>query len=280
MGEIIAFLLPPFVATVAIVAIHVYLGIHVIEREVIFVDLALAQIAALGSIVAFVIEPGGPVTHTYTWSILFVILGSAIFSITRVRNQRIPQEAIIGIAYVVATAASIIVADQSAGGAEHIKETLMGAILWVNWGTIIPLVLLYAVIGGLHWLLRARFMKLTEEYRCGEFGKGDRWLDFVFYLTFGLVIVFSVKVAGVLLVFSFLVVPTAISALYATSWLTRLLIGWGVGVVVTLLGLMLSWWVDVPCGPSIVILLGIFLVIAALVRRLIVRSEEDTGTCA
>jgi len=244
MGEIIAFLFPPFVVTLAIVAIHVYLGIHVIEREVIFVDLALAQIAALGSIVAFVIEPGGPVTHTYTWSILFVIIGSAIFSITRVRNQRIPQEAIIGIAYVIATAASIIVADQSAGGAEHIKETLMGAILWVNWGTIVPLALFYAVIAGLHWLLRKRFMALTEEYRNGVFSKGDRWLDFLFYLTFGLVIVFSVKVAGVLLVFSFLVIPTAISALYATSWKIRLLIGWGVGVLVTLLGLMMSWWIS------------------------------------
>ena len=123
-------------------------------------------------------------------------------------------------------------------------------------------------------------MTLTDEYRNGEFQKGDRWLDFVFYLTFGLVIVFSVKVAGVLLVFSFLVVPTAISAFFATSWLTRLLIGWGVGMVVTLLGLMLSWWVDVPCGPSIVILLGIFLVLAAFLRRLIIREKEGTGTCA
>ncbi len=276
MGEIIAFLFPPFVATLAIVAIHVYLGIHVIEREIIFVDLALAQIAALGSIVAFVIEPGGPASHTYTWSILFVIIGSAIFSVTRVRNQRIPQEAIIGIAYVVATAASIIVADQSAGGAEHIKETLMGAILWVNWGTIVPLVILYSVVGGVHWLLRKRFMRLTEEYRDGVFSKSDRWLDFVFYLTFGLVIVFSVKVAGVLLVFSFLVVPTAISALFSTSWKTRLLIGWGIGVLATVLGLMLSWWIDVPCGPNIVILLGIFLLLAAALRPLIAKLAEKS----
>ena len=274
MGEIIAFLFPPFVATVAIVAIHVYLGIHVIEREVIFVDLALAQIAALGSIVAFVIEPGGPVSHVYTWSILFVIIGAAIFSVTRVRDQRIPQEAIIGIAYVFATAASIIVADQSAGGAEHIKETLMGTILWVNWGTIVPLVILYAAIGGLHWLLRGRFMKLTDEYRSGEFDKGDRWMDFLFYITFGLVIVFSVKVAGVLLVFSFLVVPAAISSLFSKSWKTRMLIGWGVGIFVTVLGLMFSWWIDVPCGPSIVILLGIFLLLAASLRPLITKLAK------
>ncbi len=271
MGEIIAFLFPPFVATLAIVAIHVYLGIHVIEREIIFVDLALAQIAALGTIVSFAIEPGGPVGHIYTWSILFVIIGSAIFSVTRARKQKIPQEAIIGIAYVIATAASILVADQTAGGAEHIKETLMGAILWVNWGTIVPLTVLYLVVGGLHWVLRGRFMALTGEYRTGVFSKADRWMDFLFYLTFGLVIVFSVKVAGVLLVFSFLVVPTAISALFATSWKTRLLIGWGVGIVVTMLGLLLSWMIDIPCGPIIVILLGLFLVLAGAVRKFILK---------
>ena len=162
MGEIVSFMFAPFIAMLAIVAIHVYLGIHVIEREVIFVDLALAQIAALGTTVAFVINPGGPAGHIYLWSILFVIIGSVIFSVTRMRNQRIPQEAIIGIAYVIATAATIIVADQSAGGAEHIKETLMGTILWVNWDTIVPLVVLYSAIGILHWLLRKRFMGLTE----------------------------------------------------------------------------------------------------------------------
>jgi zinc/manganese transport system permease protein len=253
----------PFIATLAIVAIHVYLGIHVIEREVIFVDLALAQIAALGTTVAFVLDPGGPTGHIYLWSILFVIVGSVIFSITRVRNQRVPQEAIIGIAYVVATAATIMVADLSAGGAEHIKETLMGTILWVGWDTIVPLVILYIIIGGIHWGLRMRFMKLTGEYREGVFEKGDRLMDFIFYLTFGLVIVFSVKVAGVLLVFSFLVIPAAISALFATDWKTRLLIGWAVGIFVTLLGLALSWFINVPCGPAIVILLGIGLVLAA-----------------
>lgn len=279
MGEIISFMFAPFIAILAIVAIHVYLGIHVIEREVIFVDLALAQIAALGTTVAFVIDPGGPAGHIYLWSILFVVIGSAIFSVTRVRNQRIPQEAIIGIAYVVATAATIMVADLSAGGAEHIKETLMGTILWVSWDTIVPLVILYIVIGGIHWMLRKRFLKLTEEYREGEFQKGDRLMDFLFYLTFGLVIVFSVKVAGVLLVFSFLVVPTAISALYASAWKKRLLIGWGVGIVVTLLGLMLSWFINVPCGPAIVILLGIALVLMASLRRILTgKGKGAVGT--
>ena len=117
-------------------------------------------------------------------------------------------------------------------------------------------------------------MKLTDEYRSGDFDKGDRWMDFIFYITFGLVIVFSVKVAGVLLVFSFLVVPAAISSLFSKSWKTSILIGWGVGILVTMLGLMFSWWIDVPCGPSIVILLGIFLLLAATLRSLITKLAK------
>jgi len=266
MGEFISFMAAPFVATLAIVAIHVYLGIHVIQREIIFVDLALAQIAALGTTVAFFLNPTGPTGHTYLWSLGFVVLGAALFSLTRVRDQRIPQEAIIGITYVMATAAAIIVADQAAGGAEHIKEILMGAILWASWSTIVPLVILYALVGLVHYYFRKRFIAITDNYRAGTFTRADRWWDFFFYLTFGLVIVFSVQVAGVLLVFSFLVVPTAISALYSKSWGARLIIGWLVGLTVTLLGLILSWTMDIPCGPGVVILLGLFLVIMAGVR--------------
>ncbi len=269
MGEIVSFMFAPFIATLAIVAIHVYLGIHVIEREIIFVDLALAQIAALGTTVAFILEIQSEETLSYLFSLGFVVFGSILFALTRVKNQRIPQEAIIGITYVMATAAAIIAADQAAGGAEHIKEVLMGAILWVNWGTIVPLVVLYAVVGVFHYLFRERFMKLTDEYREGEFEKGDRLWDFIFYLTFGLVIVFSVRVAGVLLVFSFLVVPTAISALYTASWRKRLFMGWGIGAAVTILGLVLSYVLDLPAGPSIVLLLGIFLVLMASLRGIL-----------
>lgn len=277
MGEIISFMAAPFVATLAIVAIHVYLGIHVIEREIIFVDLALAQIAALGTTVAFVLNPNGPAGHTYLFSLGFVILGSVLFALTRVRDQRIPQEAIIGITYVMATAAAILVSDQAAGGAEHIKEILMGAILWVSWGTIVPLVILYIAVGVIHYFFRQRFIRLTDSYRSGTFTRADRWWDFLFYITFGIVIVFSVRVAGVLLVFSFLIVPTAISALYSKKWHIRLFIGWAVGIAVTTLGLIVSWTLDVPCGPSVVILLGIFLMLFAGLRRVIAgRSEART----
>jgi zinc/manganese transport system permease protein len=267
MGEVLDFLAAPFVATLFIALMHVYLGIHILKREVIFVDLALAQIAALGATVAFIIGLSPEGGASYLFSLGFVVLGALLFALTRVRQQRVPQEAIIGIAYVVATAASILVADRAAGGAEHIKEMLTGAVLWVRWPSILQIVVVYALVGVFHWIFRDRFVGLTERYHTGVFQKGDRFWDFLFYLTFGLVIVLSVRVAGILLVFSFLVVPTSISFLLTGTFRWQMLIGWGVSAVVTVLGLALSYLLNVPCGPTIVVLLGLGLGVMAIVAR-------------
>ena len=267
MGEILSFMAAPFVATLAIVAIHVYLGLHVIQREIIFVDLALAQIAALGTTVAFILGIHPEQSLSYVFSLGFVVLGAALFAVTRVREQKIPQEAIIGITYAVATAAAVLVADRAPGGAEHIKEILTGAILWVHWPDIARIAVVYVVVGVLHYLFRKRFTQLTDHYRTGALNTRDRWWDFLFYLTFGLVIVLSVRIAGILLVFSFLVVPTSIAALYSNTWSGRLVFGWVVGVIVTVLGLYFSYVWDMPSGPAIVVLLGLFLIALAAGRK-------------
>ena len=267
MGEILSFMAAPFVATLAIVAIHVYLGLHVIQREIIFVDLALAQIAALGTTVAFILGIHPEESLSYVFSLGFVVLGAALFAVTRVREQKIPQEAIIGITYAVATAAAVLVADRAPGGAEHIKEILTGAILWVHWPDIARIAVVYVVVGALHYLFRKRFTQLTDHYRTGALNASDRWWDFLFYLTFGLVIVLSVRIAGILLVFSFLVVPTSIAALYSNTWSGRLVFGWAVGVIVTVLGLYFSYVWDMPSGPAIVVLLGLFLIALAAGRK-------------
>ena len=269
MIEIIAFMAAPFVATIAIALIHVYLGIHILQREVIFVDLALAQIAALGTTVAFFVGLNPEGTASYLFSLGFVVLGAALFSITRVRNQRVPQEAIIGITYVVATAAAILVADRAAGGAEHIKEILTGAVLWVQWPTILQIVVVYVIVGVIHYALRHHFIDLTERYRTGDLRPVDRLWDFVFYLTFGFVIVLSVRVAGILLVFSFLVVPTSVALLFGESWRARMVIGWSLAAVVTVLGLFLSYVLNSPCGPAVVVLLGLSLGVLAIGRALV-----------
>lgn len=270
MGEIIAFMAAPFVATIAIAVIHVYLGIHILKREVIFVDLALAQIAALGTTVGFFIGLNPEGASSYLFSLGFVVLGAALFSVTRVRNQRIPQEAIIGITYVVATAAAILVADRAAGGAEHIKEILTGAVLWVQWPTIFQILVVYAIVGGIHFAVRRHFIDLTERYRTGDLRTIDRLWDFLFYLTFGFVIVLSVRIAGILLVFSFLVVPSSVALLFGDSWRMRMIIGWSVAVVVTILGLFLSYVINAPCGPTVVVLLGLSLGVMAIGKALVV----------
>jgi len=266
MMEIIAFMAAPFVASLAIAAIHVYLGIHILQREVIFVDLALAQIAALGTTVAFIAGVSLDSSLSYIFSFGFVVLGSALFAVTRVRGQKIPQEAIIGITYVVATAASILVADQAAGGAEHIKEMLTGAVLWVNWTTILQLAAVYVVITVIHILFRRQFTGLTQRYREGYLLPGDRWWDFLFYLTFGIVIVMSVRIAGVLLVFSFLVVPSSVSLLFRGDWRGRMYVGWSVAALAALLGMFASYGLNMPCGPAIVVILGLILGAIAVVR--------------
>lgn len=268
MAATLSFMLPPFVATLLVVLIHVYLGLHVIQREIIFVDLALAQIAALGTTVAFLLGIHPEETLSYVFSLAFVILGAGLFTITRTREQRIPQEAVIGIVYAVATAAAVLAADRAPGGAEHIKETLSGTLLWVHWPTIAKMAALYLAVGALHWIFRDRFAALSGKYRTGELTAADRWWDFLFYFTFGVTIVLSVRIAGILLVFCFLLVPTSIAMLLCRTWAQRLLVGWIAGLVVTVVGLSLSYIWDMPAGPAIVVLLGLALSLVALGKAL------------
>jgi zinc/manganese transport system permease protein len=273
-------MLPPMVACLAILAIHAYLGIHVLEREIIFVDLALAQIAALGTTVGFLLGIHLENDLSFLFSFGFVFLGSAIFALTRLRRQVIPQEAIIGIVYAVATAAAILVADKAPGGAEHIKQILTGSILWITWPAIWKILGLYTVVALFHWLFRKKFMLISQDYAnaVAEYGLWVKFWDFVFYITFGLVIVMSVRVAGIMLVFSFLVVPAAISMLFSKRWGTKLLIGWTVGVLSSLSGLYFSFRLDFPSGPTIVCFLGAFLILAGLLKAVLNKPARNGVT--
>ena len=263
-------MLPPLVACMVIVAMHSYLGLHVIAREVIFVDLALAQMAALGATVALLagLHPDSP--GTFLYALGFTSLGAAVFAVTRTDiegKSRVPHEAIIGIVYVVASAAAILLADRSARGGEAIKDILVGSLLWVTWPAIARLAAIYAVIGVLHWVLRHRF--LTISFRPDEaVAKGwrIRWWDFWFYLIFGLVITFSVPIAGVLLVFSFLVVPAAIAFLFTRNLRRLPVVAWTAGAIASAAGIGVSFTYDLPTGPLIVVMFGILLAAAFAVR--------------
>ena len=268
MLDALSFLAAPFAACVILVAALGYLGLHVLLRQVIFVDLALAQIAALGAVVAFFFghEPG--TLPSTLFSLAAATLGAAIFAASRTRRERVPQEAIIGITYVIASAATILIADRAPEGAEHIKELLAGAILWVTWPTVVKVLLVCVAVGLFHYLLRRRFMMISERPDDAfSSGINVRWWDFLFYVTFGVVITVSVEIAGVLMVFAYLVAPAIIALAAADGWASRIVLAWIVGLAASAFGLLASYRWDLPSGPAIVCVLGAFLVLFALWRR-------------
>jgi zinc/manganese transport system permease protein len=268
--------LPPLVACLVIVAIHSYLGLHVIAREIIFVDLSLAQMAALGSAVAILAGTQPDSTTAFVYALGFTTLGAALFSVTRSYEKgRVPQEAIIGIVYVVASAAAILVADRTPRGGEAIKDILVGSLLWVTWPVIIRAALIYVAIGLFHWLLRGRFLTISFHPETAlARGWKIRWWDFLFYLSFGIVITFSVPIAGVLLVFSFLVVPAAIAFQFTRSKGMLAIISWIAGALASAAGLLVSFRYDLPTGPLVVCMFGLLLLLAYGVRRVLgVRTE-------
>jgi zinc/manganese transport system permease protein len=266
-------LLPAFAAGLVLTGMLSYLGLHVVERGVIFVDLSLAQIAALGATVAALFHHDIHSRAAYFYSLGFTFLGAAVFAFSRVhRKTRIPQEAIIGIAYAVAAAAAILAMSKVSGETEHLKEMLVGNILSVSWPEIAKTATLYVAIGALHWLLRKRFLLISlDEAAAERQGLSIRFWDFLFYVTFGFVVTSSVPIAGVLLVFSYLIVPAVSAMLFTNRIGPRLAIGWSMGAIVTALAVYLSYAFDLPTGATIVTTLGAALVLLAGVRGLIRR---------
>jgi zinc/manganese transport system permease protein len=270
--DTLAFLAPPFVASLILTGIHAYLGLHVVERGVIFVDLSLAQFAALGSAVAILIpaldtDPhGAPV---YWMSLGFTMIGAIVFATIRGHRARIPQEAIIGICYAVASAATILAMSKATSETEHLKDMLVGNILAVSWSEVVKTALVYGAIGVFHYVFRKKFLAISMDHE-GEMSKhGTRWWDFLFYASFGFVVTSSVAIAGVLLVFCYLIVPSVAAMLYADRVGTRLALGWSMGTVVSAIGVYLSLVLDLPTGATIVVTFGVVLALMALVRPLI-----------
>lgn len=255
----------PFLACLILIGIHVYFGIHVIEREVIFVDLALAQLAALGRLIAFITGADIYSTGAYILSLLFTFLGAVIFS--RVREKAISQEAIIGIVYAVSAACAILVLDRVPSEAEHIKYMLVGNILFVKWHEIIKIAILYTIIGSFHYFFRDKFLLISLNIKEAKRQNiAVKWWDFLFYVSFGVVITSSVEIAGVLLVFSYLIVPAVCAMLLSPKLKTRLLIGWILGTLTNLFGLYLSAIMDLPPGATIVCSFGPLILATAGIR--------------
>jgi zinc/manganese transport system permease protein len=268
-------LLPAFVASLILTGIHAYLGVHVVERGVIFVDLSLAQIAALGLTVAYL---AGYDVHTsapaYLFSLGFTFVGAAIFAFTRAhRKTRIPQEAVIGIVYAVSAAVAILMMSKATQETEHLKEMLVGNILSVSWHEVGKTAVLYALIGVFHFVFRKRFLLISmNEPEAERQGLNVRFWDLLFYMSFGFVVTSSVAIAGVLLVFCFLIVPSVTAMLFTERLGLRLAIGWGMGALVSAAGVALSFLLDLPTGATIVATFGAALLMVAA-SRVVVRRR-------
>ncbi|HEV7522259.1 MAG TPA: metal ABC transporter permease [Candidatus Angelobacter sp.] len=275
--EILQFLILPFLASLILTGIHAYLGVHVVERGVIFVDLALAQIAALGATTAILIgmDPHG--TGAYWMSLGFTFIGAAIFTFVRSRQKRIPLEAFIGITYAVASAAAIIAMSKATGETEHLKDMLVGNILAVSKHDVLKTALLYGVIGLFHFIFRKKFLAISLGHNTAEPQPelNVRLWDFLFYASFGFVVTSSVAIAGVLLVFCYLVVPSVGAMLFADRIGTRLAIGWTMGTLVSALGCYCSVFFDTPTGATIVCTFGAVLVVMAAVKAVFFRVKQE-----
>src|SRR5204862_3883237 len=266
--EILAFLILPFIASLILTGIHSYLGVHVVERGVIFVDLALAQIAALGATVAVVISMDPHGRTAYWISLGFTFLGAAIFAFARSSRGHIPQEAFIGIAYAVASATAILLMSKATGETEHLKDMLVGNILAVSWPEVRKTAFLYGAIGIFHFIFRKKFLTISMNHsRAEKSGLNVRFWDFLFYASFGFVVTSSVAIAGVLLVFCYLIVPSVGAMLFADRIGTRLAIGWTMGTLVSALGVYLSVVLDLPTGATIVCNFGGVLVVMVFILR-------------
>jgi zinc/manganese transport system permease protein len=267
-------LLPAFVAGLIVTGMLAYLGVHVVERGVIFVDLSLAQIAALGTTVGIL---AGYDMHSdlgHVFSLGFALIGAAVFALSRVhRSTRIPQEAIIGIAYAVAAAASILAMSKATGETEHLKEMLVGNILSVSWTELAKTAGLFVLVGAFHFALRKKFLLISmDEPEAEKQGLSIRLWDFLFYGSFGLVVTSSVPIAGVLLVFSYLIVPAVSAMLFSERLGVRLAIGWSMGAITSAIGVYLSYLWDLPTGATIVTTLGAGLLLLSGVRLLTRRA--------
>jgi zinc/manganese transport system permease protein len=268
-SQVMAVMKWPLVACLLLPGILVYYGLHIIKREVIFVDLALAQVATLGTCVCLWLGHEAEDIHNFFYSLGFTLAGALVFTFTRPsKKARVPQEALIGIVYVVAAAAGILLLSKSPHGKEELQRTLVGDLLTVTPAQIWKTAALYAVIGLVHYIFRKQFIKLSFDHEhADQGGLNVRWWDFLFYALFGLIVTSFVQVGGVLMVFSYLIVPAASAVFLVKSVPAQLLVGWAVATLGSVAGLYWSFQKDLPTGAAIVCALGVVLLGAGLVSK-------------
>ena len=261
-GDLFAILWAPFLMCLVLTGIHAYLGVHVLAREVVFVDIALAQIAALGATAAFLLGWEAHTWESYAFGLSATFLGALVLALTRSRRRHVSQEAVIGVVYAVSSAAAVLLSDRAAHGAEQVRAMLVGNLLAVRGSEVVEVAVLYATIGIVHWLCRRPFFLIsTDPDAAFREGRRVRLWDFLFYASFGVVVTSSVRIAGVLLVFSYLIVPALAGIMLGRTIASKLLIGWGFGTLVSVVGIVASAALDLPTGATVVCAFGLTLVV-------------------
>jgi len=268
MEHLIQLFSQPFLVCLTMVVILGYMGIHVLKREVIFIDIALAQIAAVGAIVAHIaFKAHGDSLFGYSIAFGFTLAASAFYSLVRRKVNQIPLEAVIGVSYAIAAAAALFLVGIAPGGHIHVQHMLAGSILWATWKDFLLCMFVFSAVGLCFYIFRQPFKEISDNYETA-IKKGTKvvWWDFLFYALFGIVITLAVRIGGVVVIFAFLIIPATISALFSSSWGRRLVSSWAVGIGATITGILFADRFDFSIGSAISLFLGVALVIAGLSR--------------
>jgi zinc/manganese transport system permease protein len=267
----------PLIACLILPWLLVYLGLHIVRRGVIFVDLALAQTAAFGTCISLLFGYDVHDWQSYAFSLGFTFVGAVLLTFTRSKDQKVPQEALIGIVYVVAAAASILALARSPGGNEELQRSLVGELLVVTSHDVLKTFGLFLAVGIFHLIFRKKFLTISEDpVAAAAAGLNIRWWDFVFYMLFGIVVTSFVHIGGVLLVFTYLVVPAVCATYVVSSLRAKFAVGWAIATIASLVSLLITANVDLPIGAAIVCVLGLVLLVFLVIRK-IIRKASGKG---
>ena len=266
-----------FVMQISLIAVvlllHTFMGLHIIRRGIIFCDLVLDQLAAFGVVVGIGlgIHYGTPLS--YLLAMVAVLVGCVLLATLRPTNKRIPEEAIIGILYGMALVGSLLLADKMPGGGTAFNKTLVGSMLWVSWPLVGTTIAVYTVLAVLHYAFRRFMLQLTDDP--AKLKHYTLW-NFLFFLSQGIITILIVPVAGVLLAYGFLMIPAAIGTLFSRRWASALIVGWASGMGACLLGIVYSYRTDSPYGPSLLLAMGLFFVVALTIRAFVGPIDHET----
>ncbi|MFZ5515380.1 MAG: metal ABC transporter permease [Candidatus Zhuqueibacterota bacterium] len=275
MIENLKFLSVPITACILMAGILSYFGNHILSRGIIFIDIALAQIAALGTMIGLLMGFAEGSTSVELISLVFTLVIISIFALTKFEKQVVPQEAIIGIIYGLGLGVAMLLAEKIPGGSNYITKTISGNLLWTSWDDVLSSAVLFAIIGVIHILLRKPFIKISESKENLPFSiQKVRLYELAFYITFGIIVVRSVPIGGIFLVFSLLIAPTAMATLFTQKWHYRFLWSWLIGIVGSVLGMYISFDWNVSNGPTIVALLGVMVFILAFVKIVFCKTRS------